>query len=208
MDGKLYKHYNHFPMSEWRWPNFSPREMASKREGELKINYEAMDKLQALRSAIGRPLIITSAYRSPAHNKAVGGATGSKHLLAEAFDVRMDNHEPHSFEAYAQQAGFKGFGYYPKKGFMHIDLGPARSWGRHWPKPKNEIDLPEEPETFRTDHKTGATAGAAGGTAVSVALEAAPSLSGLLGNLAPAAQTIAVVVTAACIGYLIWKETR
>jgi hypothetical protein len=29
--------------------------------------------------------------------------------------------------------GFKGFGFYPRSGFMHIDLGPARQWGERFP---------------------------------------------------------------------------
>ena len=36
--------------------------------------------LQALRDRLGKPLIVRSAYRSPEHNRAVGGATRSKHL--------------------------------------------------------------------------------------------------------------------------------
>jgi uncharacterized protein YcbK (DUF882 family) len=116
-------------MSQWRWPNFSPREMASKREGELLIHPDSMDKLQALRSALGVPLVITSAYRSAAHNKAVGGAKNSQHRLGRAFDVMMANHDPAAFEKAARKVGFTGFGYYPKQGFMHIDTGPARTWG-------------------------------------------------------------------------------
>ncbi len=38
-----------------------------------------------------------------------------------------------AFEAAAREVGFLGFGYYPRSGFMHIDLGPARSWGEPFP---------------------------------------------------------------------------
>jgi len=50
-----------------------------------------------------------------------------------AFDISMANHDPVTFEAAAREMGFLGFGYYPRSGFMHIDLGPARSWGDPFP---------------------------------------------------------------------------
>ena len=34
----------------------------------------------------------------------------------------------------ARAIGFQGFGFYPRSGFMHVDLGPARSWGERFPK--------------------------------------------------------------------------
>ena len=46
----------------------------------------------------------------------------------------MRNHDPNAFEAAARAVGFKGFGFYPRSGFMHIDLGPARTWGERFPK--------------------------------------------------------------------------
>ncbi|MEQ9145095.1 MAG: D-Ala-D-Ala carboxypeptidase family metallohydrolase, partial [Parvibaculaceae bacterium] len=96
-------------------------------------NEEALDKLQALRDRLGKPLIVRSAYRSPAHNRAVGGAPRSKHMDGAAFDIAMANHDPVAFEAAAREAGFLGFGFYPRSGFIHIDLGPARMWGERFP---------------------------------------------------------------------------
>lgn len=125
---KVYQTWRDYPLGEWRWPNFSPQEMACRGTGKLMIDPESMDKLQALRTRLGKPLIVTSAYRSPEHNKAVGGAPGSQHLLAKAFDVRMENHYPAQFEREARAVGFAGFGHYPKSNFMHIDTGPARRW--------------------------------------------------------------------------------
>lgn len=128
MANKVYKTWRDFPLGDWRWPNFSPQEMASKREGELLIDPASMDKLQALRTALGKPLLITSAYRSTAHNARVKGAKNSQHRLGKAFDVVMTNQNPAAFERAARAAGFTGFGHYPKSNFMHIDTGPARRW--------------------------------------------------------------------------------
>jgi len=54
-------------------------------------------------------------------------------MLGTAFDIAMSNHDPVAFEAAGRAVGFLGFGYYPRSGFMHIDLGPARSWGEPFP---------------------------------------------------------------------------
>lgn len=128
-----YGHFRDVPESAWRWPSFSPAEIACRGTGAIKINTEAMDKLQSLRNRLGKPLIVRSAYRSPNHNRAVGGAPASKHMLGAAFDIGMSNHDPVAFEAAARAVGFLGFGFYPRSGFMHIDLGPARQWGERFP---------------------------------------------------------------------------
>ena len=126
---RTFRHFRDVPKKLWRWKNFSPAEIACRGTGQLKLHPEALDKLQALRDRLGKPLILRSAYRSLEHNHAVGGAKTSKHMNGTAFDIAMGNHDPVAFETAARDVGFLGFGYYPRSGFMHIDLGPARSWG-------------------------------------------------------------------------------
>ncbi len=67
-----------------------------------------------------KPLIVRSGYRSPSHNRALGGAPASKHMLGTAFDIAMSNHDPLAFVEVARAAGFLGFGTYPRSGFTHI----------------------------------------------------------------------------------------
>lgn len=50
----------------------------------------------------GKALIVRSAYRSPEHNRAVGGAIRSKRLDGAAFDIAMANHDPVAFEGEAE----------------------------------------------------------------------------------------------------------
>jgi hypothetical protein len=133
MTTTTFNHWRDVPTARWRWKNFSPAEIACRGSGSLRIHEEALDKLQALRDRLGKPLIVRSAYRSQGHNRAVGGAARSKHLDGTAFDIAMTNHDPVTFEAAARAVGFKGFGFYPRSGFMHIDLGPARQWGERFP---------------------------------------------------------------------------
>jgi hypothetical protein len=207
---RRYAHFSQVDMKEWRWPSFSPREIACKGTGELVVDDQALDLLQALRERLGKPLILTSAYRSPAHNKRVGGAKNSRHMQGDAFDVRMDNHDPHEFEALARMIGFTGFGYYPKSGFMHIDTGTARSWGAPWPKTATSwpVEPPRQPEKLSEDKQAQAVAGAGVAGAVAAAVEHAPLAGSLLGSLAPTAQLVAVCVAAALICYVLWKRSR
>lgn len=157
--GKVFKSAQSVPMEHWRWPNFTPAELACKGTGQVMIDTDAMDKLQALRDLLGQPMHLNSAYRSKKHNKAVGGASRSYHLLARAFDTTMENHDPVRFVELARKVGFAGVGYYPPKNggynFIHLDTGPKRSWGAPWgvdnsenaaPDPTNETpSSPPEP---------------------------------------------------------------
>lgn len=54
----------------------------------------AVDILQPLRDAVGVPVNVTSAYRSPRVNRAVGGARTSQHVLGEAADIVVAGMSP------------------------------------------------------------------------------------------------------------------
>lgn len=41
MPTTTYAHYRDVPDSDWRWPSFSPAEIASRGEGAIRINTEA-----------------------------------------------------------------------------------------------------------------------------------------------------------------------
>jgi len=212
---RTFRHFRDVPGTLWRWPNFSPAEIACRGTGQLKLHPEALDKLQALRDRLGKPLILRSAYRSPEHNRAVGGATRSKHMDGTAFDIAMANHDPVASEAAAREVGFLGFGYYPRSGFMHIDLGPARVWGAPFPARAVPFapEIPPAREALaqsRTLRGTGAagvaTIGAAG---VEVAQEVLAEAQGAILPLVPYLDTLRWVFIAralAGIAVAVWAR--
>ena len=180
---KVYKHWTEFPMAQWRWPNFSPQELACRGTGKLAVDERSMDMLQELRNRLGKPVILNSAYRSPEHNKRVGGAPGSYHLKAMAFDCRQDNQNPQQFIATAKAVGFKGIGEYADKGFTHIDTRsqPAKFGSKDWPDARHQQTPEFTPEPPANKGQKALTE--TGGVAVIIAAgrevvnEAAPILS-------------------------------
>ena len=51
-------------------------------------------QLQKIRDYVGKPIRINSAYRSEAHNKAIGGVKTSQHKLGKAADITIDTFTP------------------------------------------------------------------------------------------------------------------
>lgn len=79
--------------------NFSLSEFQCKSGEEMpKEVFENIKELaknmQVLRDHIGKPIQITSGYRSPEHNKKVGGAKASKHVLGMACDFKVKGLTP------------------------------------------------------------------------------------------------------------------
>lgn len=86
-----------------------------------KMSRALIAKLQALRTAFGRPIRITSGYRCLEHNKAVGGAPNSNHLKGLAVDIAMTSSvDRYKLLKLAIAAEFSGVGV--AKSFIHLDL--------------------------------------------------------------------------------------
>ena len=61
----------------------------------VKSNIEKLaEELQVLREVVDSSITINSAYRCPSHNKSVGGAKNSQHLLGNASDIVIQGRKP------------------------------------------------------------------------------------------------------------------
>lgn len=106
--------------------NFVLSEFQSRDTGEVILDAELLRRLQTLRDRLGRPIVVTSGYRTPEHNRAVGGATQSQHLYGTAADITCAGISVAALYAAAETVGFRGIGKYSS--FVHVDVRqtPAR----------------------------------------------------------------------------------
>ena len=93
--------------------------------------------LQCIREHFGKPVTITSGYRTASHNTKVGGSKSSQHLLGRAADFYVEGVDVATVAAYAEALlpGRGGIGRYPKDakhptrktGWVHIDTRANKS---------------------------------------------------------------------------------
>ncbi len=106
--------------------NFKLKEFQCKDGSYLvKIDSRLLEKLQKLRDLIGKPIIITSGYRTPEYNKKVGGVKNSYHLHGKAVDIKVNGISPRELSKYAEKVGFNGIGIY--ENFIHLDIRPVKT---------------------------------------------------------------------------------
>jgi len=79
------------------------------------------------------PFEVISGYRSPATNAQLasdgrGVARKSFHLRGMAIDIRLSDRDLRQLRKAALNMRRGGVGFYPKPDFVHVDVGPVRSW--------------------------------------------------------------------------------
>lgn len=108
--------------------NFRVKEFACADGSDpIFISPELVSVLQNIRAHFGKPVTITSAYRTPAHNKKVGGVADSMHLYGAAADIKVKDISPEQVAQYAEKllTGKGGIGVY--KTFVHIDVRSTKA---------------------------------------------------------------------------------
>lgn len=117
---------------------------------------ELASAFEAIRAVVGQPIVIGSAFRTPAYNAKIGGAKRSQHCQGRALDL----YPPQGWDIgrfYAAVRGvaldpestIHGLGQYPT--FVHVDVrdradGRVTVWrgSRAWAELKTAEVPPEE----------------------------------------------------------------
>lgn len=108
--------------------NFKVKEFAcSDGSDPIFIDSDLVNVLQKIRTHFGKAVTITSAYRTPTRNKAVGGKTYSQHLYGKAADIKVKGVSPKKVAAYAEKLLPKSGGIGIYSSFVHIDVRSTKS---------------------------------------------------------------------------------
>lgn len=104
-------------------PHFKVWEFAC-RDGSdtVFVSPALVEVLEKLRVHFGKPVVITSGYRTESHNKVCGGAAYSQHKCGMAADITISGVTPEAVAAFAETLlpTSGGIGIY--KSFCHVDV--------------------------------------------------------------------------------------
>lgn len=108
--------------------NFRVKEFACTDESDpIFVDSELVNVLQKIRTHFGKAVTITSAYRTPGRNKAVGGQTYSQHLYGKAADIKVKGVSPKTVAAYAEKIMPKSGGIGVYNSFTHVDVRSTKA---------------------------------------------------------------------------------
>lgn len=109
--------------------NFQVKEFAcSDKSDTIFIAPKLITVLQKIRDHFGKPVKITSGYRTESYNNTVDGSSKySQHLYGTAADIKVTGVKPKDVAAYIETLMSKsgGIGLYGT--FVHVDVRPTKS---------------------------------------------------------------------------------
>lgn len=109
----------------WHSDYFSHDEMKCKCGCEqAPMSPKFMEMLDELRTRFGRPLIVSSGYRCPAHPIEIKKSKAGAHASAKAVDLAVERADAHEVMRIAFSMGFKRIGVQQKGSgrFIHLDI--------------------------------------------------------------------------------------
>ena len=120
----------HFSLWEFR-PGGVPARGSQAAYKFIRLSPALVRALEDIRAKAGEALHVTSSYRPPDYNRDVGGVSNSTHIDGLAADIYCDGLSTEAlYEICLKVIGPRGgVGYYPKSGFVHVDL---RGYEARW----------------------------------------------------------------------------
>lgn len=92
--------------------------------------------LDPLRTMMGRPIIITSGYRSQRVNELVGGSKTSQHLTGKAADIHVKGYTPQQMDRVFRMIqmcyDFDQLIFYPSKNIIHVSWNGDKNRQESW----------------------------------------------------------------------------
>jgi len=101
---------------------------------EMNVPVKLLELLDAIQERHGgRTITVLCGYRSPELNGALAAnssavAKKSFHMKGWAADIKIAGVRTSALRDTARSLLAGGTGYYPSDGFVHVDVGPVRSW--------------------------------------------------------------------------------
>lgn len=140
----------HCPMKYFSFSEFFKSDVAEKHQvknipddaqlSQVLGNIKALvlNVLDPLRARIGRPIIITSGYRSQRVNELVGGSKTSQHLMGKAADIHVQGYTPQQmdmvYRTIQMYYDFDQLIFYPSKNIIHISWNGIKNRQESWVK--------------------------------------------------------------------------
>jgi uncharacterized protein YcbK (DUF882 family) len=113
-------------MINWdNYPNFTKAEFDCQETGENNMQPEFMAKLQALRTRYGKPIRISSGYRSKRHTIEAKKPQPGMHTKGLACDIACYPDDAYELVRLAFELRFTGIGVSQVNGkprFIHLDI--------------------------------------------------------------------------------------
>lgn len=106
--------------------HFKVREFACNDGSDTVLIDDALvERLERIRGVFGSGITITSGYRTPSYNAAVGGAASSQHTKGTAADIQLRGVPPLAVANYVEETfSTGGIGVYGT--FTHVDTRSSR----------------------------------------------------------------------------------
>ena len=98
--------------------------------GEHDVSAELVRVLEGIRAHFDAPIMVVSGCRCARHNRTVGGARFSRHVLGQAADIRVQGVVPKAVADFLCERYARTFGVGRYGTWTHVDVRATRArWG-------------------------------------------------------------------------------